>query len=212
MIAAAVPIIVFLSLCRGEAEVAWRDRVLALGGGIVAAALILAAAPHVRALIPLAPRQSPILTAFVYAAVPEETVKLAALLLVGRLTWDRPPQHWLPAATGIACGFAAAETVFILWAATDPWGALPGRLLVALPAHLGIAAVAAAMLARSGSVLSVGAVASVLVAAIVLHGAADAAFFARQQWLGYAVVASLAAFAGRAWWRRLRPAPAEARR
>jgi len=74
---------------------------LSLGGGIVAAALILAAAPHLRALLALSPRQSPILTAIAYAALPEESVKFAALVLAWRLARFPLPQGWLAAATGI---------------------------------------------------------------------------------------------------------------
>ncbi len=176
-----MPVLGFLALCW------WRsvevDEVfIALAAGALGALVLYALGPPLRALVPLIPGFAPFNAALVYAALPEEALKLAALRAVAA---RRVP---LVAATGVACGFAAAENVLALAYAADPSGTLLERLAIAWPAHLSLAALAVEVLARQGLGLRGYGLAFLVV--MPLHTLFDTLFFAGWVEAGMAIIAT----------------------
>jgi RsiW-degrading membrane proteinase PrsW (M82 family) len=204
ILGAIVPLLVYAGLCCLVPGLVRRDRVLALGAGILVVALVWTVAAVVLPVFPLSPRASPVLAAFTYGAGLEETSKLLALLVLWRLGRAAAARDPLPFATGIACGFAAAENILTLWRAAHPMRALFERMLLALPAHTAYAAIMAAVLARVHPSFGARGCALALLAAILCHGLYDAVSLAGLRDLTCLIAALLAAITAWAWWHRLR--------
>jgi hypothetical protein len=190
-------------LCRVLTDFARRNQVLAVAAGVAVVALVWLTGTAMLRVMPLSPRQSPILAALTYSAGLEETFKLLALLLLWRVSRLRPARDLLPAATGIACGFAAAENVLVLWSAADPAIMLFQRIAIALPLHLACAAIMTSIITRRGPCTAMRLLPALL-AAIVAHAAYDAASFADLQTMPFVIAAVLFVFTCHAWWRYLR--------
>ena len=200
------PLLVYGGLCWALTDFARRDRMAAVGAGVAVLALVWLTGTALLRVLPVSPRQSPILAALTYGAGLEETFKLLAFLLLWRALRLRPPRDLLPAATGLACGFAAAENVLALWWAAHPAMALFHRVAMALPAHMGYAAIMAGILARRGAWPATRQVVAALLATIVAHAAYDAAALAGLQTMTRLILAALVVFTCWAWWRHLRRA------
>jgi hypothetical protein len=201
---AIVPLLVYAALCRGASDFARRDRVLAVATGAAAVVLVWAVATRLLLVLPVSPRRSPILAAFTYAAGLEETVKLLGLVILWRFMRAHSARDLLPAATGIACGFAAAETILTFWAAHYPMLAFVERVFLALTAHMAYAAIMAGVLGRIDPPFGAGGLLLALVAAIVCHGVYDALSFAGLHELAWLMAALSAAVTAAAWWRHRR--------
>jgi PrsW family intramembrane metalloprotease len=184
-------------------DFAWRNRLLAASAGAVVVALVWLTGTALLRVMPMSPLQSPLAAALIYGAGLEEIFKLLALLLLWRAVRLRPSRDLLPAATGIACGFAAAENVLALWWATYPVMSLFQRIAMALPMHLAFAAIVASILARHGLRAATRVIAALL-AVIALHTGYDAASFAGLQTMPLVILVVLGVFACRAWRLHLR--------
>ncbi len=203
IVGAIVPLLVYAGLCRLLPGFAQRERVLALGTGIVVVALVWTVGTLILLAFPLSPRRSPVLTAFTYGAGLEETAKLLALLVLWRIGRVPAARDLLPVATGIACGFAAAENILTLWKAAYPMRAVFERTLLALPAHMAYAAIMVEVLARVDPPFGRRGLVLALVAAILCHGVYDALSLAGLRDLTWLMAALLAAITVWAWRRRL---------
>lgn len=200
-----VPLLVYGGLRWTLTDFAPRFGVASIGAGAVVVALVWLTGTAMLRVMPLSPLQSPVLAALIYGAGLEETFKLLALLLLWQILRLCPARDLLPAATGIACGFAAAENILALWWAAYPAVALFGRIAMALPMHLACAAIMASILARRGP-WSAARVAAALLATVVPHAAYDATSFADLQTLHLAILAVLVVFTCVAWWHHPRRA------
>jgi hypothetical protein len=144
--------------------------------------VLFALGPALHVVVPHMPGFAPLNAALIYSALPEEALKLAALRAVA----SRPVP--LVAATGVACGFAAAENVLALAYAGDPSGALVELLVFAWPVHLALAAIAVEVLARAGTGLRGYGLAFLVV--MPLHTLFDTLIFAGWVQVGMAVIAT----------------------
>ena len=155
---------------------------------MLAAVLLYGVAPILRAVVPLAPDLSPVRAAFVYAAMPEEALKLAGLAVVVRR------RSLLLQATGIACGFATVENVLaIAYAPSSPFAILIDRVIGGIPAHLVLGAWAAGVLRRTG--LSPRGFLAAFAFVAALHTLFDTLFFAghNRAGIGAIVIAGILA-------------------
>lgn len=115
-------------------------------------------------------------TAFLSAALAEETARWIALLLLSRSLVTNDPREFFCGAVAVGLGFGVLENVFYLFSAKNALalGALRG--LLTAPGHLAYALVSAVGLWRwrnaRGSFLDA---LFALAAAVVLHGSYDAA-------------------------------------
>ena len=132
--------------------------------------------------MPHVPGFAPFNAALVYAAIPEEALKLAALAMLS------PRRALFLAATGVACGFAAGENVLAAAYAGGSSAMLAARLLVAWPAHLSLAAVAAEVLTRTG--LDIRGYLLAFLCVMPLHALFDTLFFMGWSQMGTAAVAA----------------------
>jgi len=210
-IGALVPPLLILALARLRAAAA-PVPVLAgcLGGALLAGALfgLAQAVPALSGPVPVATR------AFIHAALTEELGKFGPLLLLLRGFGPRWGAAWqardalavLALACAVAAGFAALENALALWHAAAPLAALGQRLTIALPAHLGYAAILALALARAPAGGPgwlgggrAGWAAAGLAVAVLAHGLFDLAALGGLTLLGTITWAALWAVLAWAW-------------
>jgi RsiW-degrading membrane proteinase PrsW (M82 family) len=131
-----------------------RNDSLAIVVGI-ACALPVAAWALVQQLLPASPFATHSLAwaaeqAFIHAAIPEETIKLLALIWLFRAEKSRDPRAGLRTGALLGLGFAVVET--LLHAAVgDAWRAAAVRLVSSIPCHVALGVIMAAYLARRGA-------------------------------------------------------------
>jgi hypothetical protein len=184
----------FLILCWWRA-VETEDVFLSLGAGALGTLVFFVLGPPLRALVPHLPGFAPFNAGLFLIALPQEALKLAGLYAVS------PKRVPLIQATGVACGFAAAENVLTLAYAPDPTTVLTTQLMFALPTHLALAAIAADVLARCG--LGWRGYAVTFAATLALHTLVVTLFFANWLQAGMAIIATAFLIALGIWRLRL---------
>lgn len=202
------PLGVYAILCTPLRDVAKRTQALAcIVGAALTAAVLWLIGPVLLRLTPPLPFDAPWRTTLIHAALPEETLKLAALLLLWRSTGARSFRNILVLATGIACGFAAFENGLAVWYARQPGIVVLERLFFSIPAHMAYAAITAGVLAAGGIRFDWRRICLAWTAATTLHWAYDAALFGGNDPMVYALLAVSIAIVVLAWWCAIRSPP-----